>query len=301
MTSGDLLADRRLAFGLALRDQGDLDAALSVIVQAVEVAPAWPAARFAQAETLAALGCAADAAEAYRHYLQLDPADTMGASARLALLGHGGTPQRLPDAYVRTLFDQYAQRYEDSLLGNLAYRGPALLRAAVDAVRPPSPKGDAVLDLGCGTGLAGVAFRDRAIWLEGIDLSPKMIAAADRKRVYDRLGVAEIVNFLAAPPRRYDLIVAADTLVYLGDLAPVLGRAAGALEAGGLLAFTLQKAERPPYVLGSDQRYSHAAPYVIEVATEAGFVVDDLRDASYRMERNEPVPGLLGVVRKQAS
>ena len=36
--------------------------------------------------------------------------------------------------YVRRLFDQYAARYDDALTEHLAYRGPALLRDAVEAV-----------------------------------------------------------------------------------------------------------------------------------------------------------------------
>lgn len=299
MTSGDLLADRRLAFALMLRDQGDHDGAVSVIEQALERAPGWTAARFALAEALASLGRTEEAAAAYRACLAAAPEDAMGAAIRLSLLGAAPAPERLPQAHVRALFDQYAARYEDSLLNNLAYRAPALLRAAVDTVRPPAADGDVVLDLGCGTGLAGAAFRDRARWLEGVDLAPRMIAAAGDKGIYDRLTIADIVAFLAAPPRRYDLVVAADTLVYLGDLQPILAGAARATEAGGLLALTLQKGETAPYLLGADQRYRHAPAYVVEAAAAAQLDIARLEEASYRTEKAEPVPGLVVVLRRR--
>ena len=45
----------------------------------------------------------------------------------------------------------------------------------------------AMLDLGCGTGLGGAAFRPFVDRLVGVDLSPAMIAQAAAKGLYDRL------------------------------------------------------------------------------------------------------------------
>jgi predicted TPR repeat methyltransferase len=296
MTSGDLLADRRLSFALMLRDGGDAEGALSVLDQALERAPDWAEARFARAETLQLLGQDEEAVAAYRAYLALDPTDRMGATARLGLLGTAAA-DHLPSAYVRTLFDQYAPRYEESLVAKLGYRAPVLLRAAVDALLPSDRNRLAVLDLGCGTGLAGAAFRDRADWLEGVDLAGGMIAEARRKGIYDRLTVADLLAFLATPPRRYDLIIAADVFVYLGALDPVLAAVAGALEPGGLLAFTLQKGDVAPFALGPDQRFSHWPAYVRTAATEADLQILSLDEVSYRTERERPVPGLLVTAR----
>src|SRR5581483_3486601 len=135
-TSGDLLADRRLAYALMVRGRGDAAAALSLIDEALERAPGWAEALFARAETLERLGRDTEAAQAYRACLARDPADRMGAGARLALLA-GETPPALPEAYLRSLFDQYAPRYDAALLGRLGYRAPVLLRAAVGVVARP--------------------------------------------------------------------------------------------------------------------------------------------------------------------
>jgi predicted TPR repeat methyltransferase len=298
MTSGDLIADRRLALALMLRDGGDGEGALSVIDQALERAPRWAEARFARAETLQLLRRDGEAAAAYRAYLALDPADRMGAGARLALLGAAPAPSGLTPAYLQSLFDQYAPRYEESLVGRLGYRAPALLRAAVDTVLPRERDPLAVLDLGCGTGLAGAAFRDRAEWLEGIDLAPAMIAEARRKNLYDRLAAADLLAFLAAPTRSYDLIVAADVFVYLGALEPVLRATAGALDPGGVLAFTVQSSDTEPFALGPDHRFSHGPAYLRAAAASAGFDLLRLDEASYRSEGGHPVPGLLGLLRR---
>ncbi len=110
----------------------------------------------------------------------------------------------MPDAatqalhsYVRTLFDQYAPRF-DRALEDLGYRAPALLREAVAAARP---RFGAMFDLGCGTGLAGVAFRPHVDRLVGVDLSSKMVEEARRKGVYDALEVGDIAHFSASSMR----------------------------------------------------------------------------------------------------
>ena len=161
MSSGNLTADRRFAYGQMLRESGDLSGAVDVLIQTLELTPQWSEGRFALAETLAEAGRVAKATQEYRAYLALDPADSMGAGIRLALLSATPAPDGLPDAYVRRLFDDYAPRFENALMERLAYRAPAALRAAVDNVA----SGRAfrtMLDLGCGTGLAGVAFRSIA-------------------------------------------------------------------------------------------------------------------------------------------
>lgn len=298
MTCYNLAAHRRLEFGLALVAEGDPAGAVSVFEQVLELVPDWPEARFALADALHAAGRRDEAVAAYAAYLERDPADTMGATIRLALLGAAPPPERLPEAYVKTLFDQYAPRFEESLVGRLAYQAPFQLRAALDAVAPvDSPRGR-VLDLGCGTGLAGEALRSRAAWLEGVDLSSGMVEQARRKGVYDRLAVADAVAALGKATDRFDIIVAADVVVYLGNLAPLLEAARRALVSGGLIAFSAQRADGDGFVLGGEHRYSHAPAYLRATAETAGFRVERLEDAVCRTEKGADVPGLIVVLRE---
>ena len=167
MSSGNLTADRRFDYARMLRDEGDHRGAAELIAQALELAPAWAEGRFAYAEALAESGDRAGAATAYRHYLSVDPTDSMGAAVRLALLD-GADLDALPQAYVRRLFDDYAPRFDEALVKRLAYTAPAKLRAAIVELAPQR-RFAATLDLGCGTGLAGVALRDITTWLEGVD------------------------------------------------------------------------------------------------------------------------------------
>ena len=92
----------------------------------------------------------------------------------------------------------------------------------------------------------------------------------------------------------YDLIVAADTLVYLGDLEPVFNAARARLAPDGFFLFTLEQA--PPeleegFELGPKRRWRHGEAYVRRLAEEAGLMVAGLLAATPRHEAGQPVPG----------
>ena len=230
LASGDLIAERRFAYAKAAAEEGDWSAAAELFEQALERAPNWAAAWFALGEAREKLGDLDAAAQAFRMSLVADPADAQGAMARLALIGRGDAPGALPQAYVARLFDDYAPRFDKHLIKNLGYRAPALIAEALSAVAPGRRFASA-LDLGCGTGLMGEALQGRIGHLTGVDLSAAMIAKARERGVYDRLVVGDAAAMLGRePPGAFDLIVAADALVYIGDLAPLfaaVGEGAG--------------------------------------------------------------------------
>src|ERR1700761_3424323 len=167
LSSGDLIADRRFEFARDLQWKGDLEAAADLLLQAVELAPDFTSAWFTLGELCEKLGQPAAAVEAFRKACDADPEDRHGASLRLMRLG-AAPVAAMPSGYVQVLFDQYAPRFEASLVGELGYRGPALLFRAVLAVRKPAFFKRAI-DLGCGTGLAAVAFARNVDHFIGID------------------------------------------------------------------------------------------------------------------------------------
>jgi len=290
MSSGNLAADRRFTYAQGLRQEGDHAAAADVIAQALELVPGWAEGHFALAEALADAGRREDAIDAYRTYLALDAADSMGAGVRLHLLGATTRPQTLSGAYVRRLFDEYAARFDEALVQKLKYRAPQLLRAALGERHFTR-----ALDLGCGTGLVGEAIRDLVTWLGGVDLSPAMTQAAARKAIYDHLETADMLAALKAIAP-CDLMIAGDVLVYSGDLAPVFAAVRAKLSSGGVFAFTLQRSEDADFVLGAEHRFSHASAYVARVANDAGFAIEKIEDAVCRQEKGVDVPGLLAVL-----
>ena len=184
-SSGDLMADRRFDFARDLQLKGDLPAAADLLLQATELAPDFASAWFTLGEIRQQLGEPDAAIAAFGKARAADTDDRHGAGLRLMRLG-AAPLAGMPQAYVKTLFDQYAPRFESSLVGDLGYRGPALLFKAVlsvcAAARRPAFFRRAI-DLGCGTGLAASAFAKGVDHFIGIDLSPRMIERSDRKSV----------------------------------------------------------------------------------------------------------------------
>ena len=94
------------------------------------------------------------------------------------------------------------------------------------------------------------------------------------------------------PARSYDLILAADTLVYLGDLGPLFRGASGRLRKGGFFLFTVEKKPGEGFELGPKRRYRHGEAYLREEAARVGLEVMGLLDCSPRQEAKLPVEGL---------
>ncbi len=91
---------------------------------------------------------------------------------------------------------------------------------------------------------------------------------------------------------RYDLVLAADVLVYVGDVEPLFRAAHGALRRDGLFAFTTQGPEEGDgFGVGSDLRFHHAAPYIRRMAAAAGFAVLHMSPCAVRQDAGRPAAG----------
>lgn len=296
LPSGNLLADRRFEWARDLAAKGDLAGAADLLMQALELAPGYAAAWFALGELREKLGLRDGAIAAFEQARAADPQDRHGASLHLIRLG-ARPAAAMPESYVRTLFDGYAPAFDQALTQGLGYRAPELLLRAVQAARAGERmKFGSVLDLGCGTGLAGAAFRPTCDWLVGVDLSPAMLAQARAKGLYDRLVEGDVAAFLAseaAAKARYHLIVAADVFMYLADLAPVLRAAAQVAAPSALIAFSVETHDGDGVILRETLRYAHGAAHVRTALDAAGLKLVSLDGAATRTEKNVPVPGLI--------
>jgi predicted TPR repeat methyltransferase len=298
-SSGDLLADRRYGFAMALAERGDREGAADLLAQAVEIAPQFASGWFALGELREALGDQAGARAAFARAQAADPDDVHGAALRLVRLG-ASAADGMSAGYVRTLFDQYAVRF-DAALENLAYRGPTLLLAALAQacqVSGRTMRFRRALDLGCGTGLAGAAVRPCCDWLAGVDASSGMIAQARQKQIYDELEVGEVAAFLSvqrASGASYDLVLAADVCPYFGDLAPILAAVAQVLSEGALVGFTVETHAGTGALLGEKLRYAHGEDHVRGAVAAAGLALQSIDHAAIRTEAAKPVQALIVV------
>ncbi len=288
-SSGDLAADRRYGYAVDLLKEGDAAAAADLFRQALELAPGWAPAWFGLAEACEAAGERDAAVEAYRRTLALAPEDPLGALPRLARLGAGEAA--MTPAYVAALFDDYAPRFEAHLTQALAYRGPQILSDALDQAAPGRRFAEA-MDLGCGTGLMAEAIRDRVEAIDGVDVSAAMVSQARGRGLYRDLAAGEMIAVLAGKgAERYDLILAADVLVYVADCESLFRAVAHALRPGGLFAFTTQSCDGEGWRLGDDLRFHQSPSYIRRMASETGFEVRVMADCVVRLDRGQPCAG----------
>lgn len=306
--SGDERLDRRYAWAQAALKEGDARAAVEILDQTLSEAYGFTAAWHLYGLAQEALGHNEEAATAWRQCLDLDPADHFGARLDLARIGSLPAEHATSENFSGTLFDGYADRFDNHLTQSLQYNGPALLKDALarilaNAARPF--RFEHVYDLGCGTGLMGEAIRAQSDFIAGCDVSPRMIARAEAKQapnggpLYDKLATAGLTSFLASrPDGGADLVVAADVFVYLGDLTAVFAQSRRVLRQGGLLAFTVQSHAGHGVIVGADRRFAHAEDWLREKLDAAGLKPVLVEPASSRFDRDRPVPGLLVVAQR---
>lgn len=253
---------------------------------------------------LSQLGRTQDAARVYEQWLLDEPANPVAMHLLQACQGALSADRASPD-YVQAYFDQFADTFESKLLGNLGYSVPARLPALLNAVGLEPAGMLRVLDAGCGTGLCGEVLRPLAGALTGVDLSARCLEKARAKHVYDQVHHGDIVAYLGTcEPEALDLVVAADMLIYFGDLEPVLASTGRALAPGGWLVASLEEWMPEPtgsgteeacagYRLHSAGRYSHRRRYLLELLDACGFTVRHVESLDIRSELARPVPGLL--------
>jgi predicted TPR repeat methyltransferase len=302
LTSGDLVADRRADYAAMLAEGRDNTAAAELMEQALELAPAWAAGWFRLGEYREKAGLP-DAIAAYRRTLELAPDDIFGASLKVKLLSGGDQSGLPPSRYVEGLFDDYADRFDTALVERLGYSVPGKLMRLIHA-HVPGPYGH-VVDLGCGTGLFGAEIAGRCDMLEGYDLSANMLAKAEAKSLYDYLARADLSLapdksglFSNHAEHRADLVVAADVMMYLGDLGAALANAAAVLKPAGVFAFSVEKSGLDTgFELRPSLRYAHTAVHVGEVLAMHDLQPFASEETVIRTDAGAPITGLLFLAR----
>lgn len=297
-SSGDLIADRRFEYGQVFFREGDYAAAIDLFEQAIDRAPNWPGAHFSLGKARRDIGDRAGAASAFRNCLRLDPDDVLGASLALAEIDAAAPVDAAPPAYVKALFDAYAEDFDKALVERLDYSTPQKIAAAIRSIRKAPGRSGRALDLGCGTGLAGEEIVGDVAILEGVDISDGMIEAARMKGVYDTLETADILSALHRRAETYDLILAADVLIYFGDLSRVFAGVSARLAEGGLVAFSVEKGDGADWTVQPSLRFAHSADYVARVIKGVGLDLVSIEETVLRKDRGADIAGLLVIARK---
>ena len=189
-----------------------------------------------------------------------------------------------PRKYIEDLFDNYASNFEDNLTENLGYNAPETLKELVSQSSHFDASIDSAIDLGCGTGLSGLAFRDMCTSLTGVDLSNKMLAKATGKSIYDHLHTGDAKEVLNHLNSKFGLFICADMLVYIGNLAPLMKVIGEHSATDALLTLSTEHIDSGDFELRESGRYAHSKDYIVHTATTAGFELISFKEQNLRKE-----------------
>ena len=276
ITPNDIEVNYNLA--VSLMAQGQLEAAEEYFIKTIQLEPVHLEAHINLAAVLHKREKYDQAKLYYKAALRLKPHDPLCEYMLMAMgddLPDAAMQQRAPTPYVTNLFDRYALHYDRHLTKSLSYQVPdQIVMLLAGKIRGHEAQWD-ILDLGCGTGLAGDRLQTFiGQRLVGVDLSSKMLAMAEKRKLYTELLTLDICNHelsdqLGMP---FDLIVAADVFGYLGDLATIFKSCHTLSKPDGYFVFSIEKLEgEGPYQLLKTARFAHNIAYIESLADQCNF------------------------------
>ncbi len=288
-------ADAHYNMGVALKSRGDLKGSAESYRRAISVDSNHALAHYNLGNALKDQGMLEGAAASYRRAIELDGDNLSAKHLLAALTGH--TTQTAPRQYIVDMYDVYSKTFDNHLVDKLGYKIPGVLRGMFSDLFEGGPHFRNVVDLGCGTGLSGAEFRSVADRLSGVDLSSGMIEKAKGRNVYDVLHVGDIVEFLDETAEQYDLFVATDVCIYIGDMEPFFASVDRCSTKGAWLAFSTETLDGDGYMLRPTGRYAHSRDYILSTAERYSFVEEMSRPEIIRKEGDEEISGDVFIMR----
>ena len=288
-------AEAHSNLGAVLRELGRLNDAEESYKKALSIKPDFAEAHSNLGHVLHTLGKFNEAADSLRKAVGIEP-DLPGVQHRLnALLGI--TTDFAPRQYVEDIFNSYAKKFDNHLVNVLKYDAPIMLKKALLDLGLAQKKYKNVIDLGCGTGLSGLEFRDIAETLIGIDLSEEMVRKAEQKNIYDRLYVDDIVGRLEILKTQFSLFISSDVFAYIGDLLPLFSCIKRHSTQNSLLIFSTEHTDDGDFILRNTARYAHSKDYILSIAKQQGFRLEFFTTCNLRYERDGWIIGGLFVLK----
>lgn len=274
-------APARLRLGAVLADLGRTADAAAAFAHAIEIEPADPRAFHALGNLWRNVGDLESAIGAMRRCVELDPTDVLGARATLIQL-------------ARSLQTQRPQAHEDGV----ALRHARRLRCLVERALP-SRQSLVMLELGCGVGVAGAVWRPLARDLAAVEGDGSAAAVARLSGLYDSVVEATPAAHLAElRPASLDLIAAPVACTHSHSLSPFFAGASRALRRGGHFAIALLADPRGCEVtILPGGRFRHSDGYMRRLAHAYGFETVSIARLSDRGREGTNGPTLLALLR----
>jgi predicted TPR repeat methyltransferase len=256
-----LESENRILSVIYFFSEGDIQEALEILNILVEKNPKDALLFNMLGGCLASIGQTEMAIANYQKALEFEPEYPIPKHMLNSLTGH--TSKEPPKQYVKNLFDDYAHRFNHALVHNLEYSLPFIIKELILESKGEKFQYKNVIDLGCGTGLAGKDLRDISTNLIGVDISENMLSEAKKLDIYDVLIVGDIVEKLNTSQDKFDLLVALDVLIYIGDVQSTFKAVHKSCKPDSLFIFSVETYDKNGYSLLKSSRYAHSEEYIM--------------------------------------
>ena len=270
--------------------------AMSCYEKAIEIDPNYADAYYNLGNILVILKKFNEAIKIYQQALRLKPGDKFISHVLSALFGN--TTKTAPKEYVVKLFDDFANSFDKQLTEKLKYRVPEKLVALLKKTTSKRLNFKHAIDVGCGTGLSGSAFRPLTDYLVGIDISKKMIEKASDKNIYDYVEQGDISTYLTKSLKKFDLFISADVFIYFGDLDEVFSKVSAKSNLNAKFCFSVEKCEDNEFKLLKSARYAHSKEYIDRLSKRYKFIIESFEETEIRTESGIPLTGYIFILKK---
>ncbi|MFK7824272.1 MAG: tetratricopeptide repeat protein [Oligoflexales bacterium] len=283
--------------GLVYKDLQDFDKAIFHLKSAFQINPDLDLSAYHLAEIYRVRSEINDAMKWYRVVSNMNSQYKFDAHYMLAAFEANQSIEKAPERYIEKLYDGYAETFETNLLEDLAYKIPQLFFEILK-IHYSKKTYLRCLDIGCGTGLCGLKLENICKYMDGVDLSGKMLMQAQQKKIYRKLHKSDLIDYLLQCNQSYDLVVGADVLIYFGDLSKVISLVSEVLVDSGKFLFSIESQANGNYSLQKTARFSHSDKYIKELAKQYKFEIKAQQEAPIRSENRIPLRGKVFLFQK---
>ena len=293
----DHLPGVHFQLGIFFKKINRFEEAVNSFNQTIQINPNHEGAHFNLGTVLENLDKINDAVNEYQHVLKLNPDNSIAKHLLNSL--NGKTTPKPPDDYVIDTFDYCADIFDYHLVQKLNYKIPQKIFKLVKKTYPQDHKFVKVLDLGCGTGLSGKMFKPFSKELTGIDLSKKMIEKAKSKKIYNNLEQIEILQFLNKTTKLYDLFLATDVFIYVGELEKIFSKILEKSTSNAKFCFSIEECKDKEFKLLQSARYAHSKKYIERISQKYGFTIKNFLQTEIRNDKKKSIRGYIFILEKR--
>ena len=109
-----------------------------------------------------------------------------------------------------------------------------------------------------------------------------MIEIAEGKKIYDLIKNIEVNKYLETKSEKYDLFIATDLLIYVGDPTQLFSNISKTSKSKAIFLFSTESTQNKDYILTNQGRYAHSEEYIRQLVKLNKFTILNVENATIR-------------------